>query len=45
MGYCPYYSKDCPESTECYLWDSSSGQCYVFRQIVLLEEILVELGG
>jgi hypothetical protein len=39
MGYCPYYSKDCPENAGCYLWHASSSSCGLVRQVNLLSQI------
>ena len=41
MGYCPYYSSECPHNDECEIWDVSREICGVKRQTVVLESINV----
>ena len=43
MGYCPYYSKNCPHSDECEIWDTATNTCGIKRQKSLLE--LINLKG
>ena len=39
MGFCPYYSSNCPHNFECELWDASREICGIKRQTVVLESI------
>jgi len=39
MGYCPFYSKDCPQNTECEIWDTETNSCGFKRQVSLLQSI------
>ena len=43
MGYCPYYSKNCPHNDECEIWDTATDTCGIKRQKSLLE--LINLKG
>ena len=44
MGFCPYYSKSCPQNDECQLWDVEANQCGIIKQKNVLQQIL-ETGG
>ena len=43
MVYCPFYSKNCPRSDECEIWDTATETCGFKRQKSLLE--LINLKG
>lgn len=43
MGFCPYYSKDCPHSADCELYIDS--ECVLVAIRRLLMEILAALGA
>jgi len=44
MGFCPYYSKTCPQNIECQLWDNDATQCGVILQKTVLQQILATGG-
>lgn len=43
MGYCPFYSAECPHDDTCEIWDTATTMCGVRRQKSLLE--LINLKG
>ena len=44
MGFCPYYSKNCPQNDECQLWDTDAEQCGVIVQKNVMQQILATGG-
>lgn len=40
MGFCPYYDKQCPENTDCYLWNGDANACTFQKHTDMLQEII-----
>lgn len=39
MAFCPYFSRTCPQSDECEMWDTALSMCGKKRERSLLELI------